>query len=218
MPKVVSRSIVCTDHRADNRDITALTVYYCWCGQVGLILDCKIHKLPLRQRDGARVIDSKKHKFKLSCIDASRPLREDEAVYVRWSDDEIEKQYRLRCRKCNLICFYKHSIDSDIIFIVTKSMNIRPRNPILAARLAPISSIKPNNQEPSSSRAACQPRRTESNYGNRFATVTVSTAEEEEAEAEAKEMANSYELNATIVQRELERQKEITKKRRVDDF
>lgn len=218
MPKVVSRSIVCTDQRADNRNATALTVYYCWCGQVGLILDTKVHKLPLRQRDGARVIDSKKHSYKLSCIDLSRALREDDAVYLRWSEDEIEKQYRLKCKKCNLVCFYKHSIDSDLIFIINKAMNIRPRNPLLAARLGTYNSIRPTPQGPSSSTNMRLPRRTESSSGSRFATVTVSTAEEEEAEAEAKEMANSYELNATIVQRELDRQREISKKRRTDDF
>lgn len=214
MPKVVSRSIVCTDHRTDKGG-ARLNWYYCWCGQVGLILDCKLHKLPLRQRDGARVIDSKKHTARLSCIDESRPLREDEAVYVKWSDDEIEKQYRLKCKKCDLICYYKHSIDSDIIFVINKAMNIRPRNPILAARIAATGGLNPSSQGPSKPRAADQPRRTESNYGSRFATVTVSTAEEEEAEAEAKEMASSYELNASIVQRELERQNMI-KKQRID--
>lgn len=217
MPKVVSRSIVCTDQRAENRDATALTVYYCWCGQVGLILDTKVHKLPLRERDGARVIDSKKHNYKLSCIDTSKALREDEAVYLKWSDDEIEKQYRLKCKKCNLICFYKHSPDSDYVFVINRAMNIRPRNPLLAARLGACGNMA-QNQGPSTSSGTSKPKRTESTYGSRFATVTVSTAEEEEAEAEAKEMANSYELNAIIVQRELDRQRELFKKRRTDDF
>lgn len=207
MPKVVSRSIVCTDQKVDARDESALTVYYCWCGQIGLILDCKAHKLPLRPRDGARVIDSKKHNFKLSCIDSKRPLREEDAVYVKWSDDEIEKQYRMKCKKCNLWCFYKHTPDSSTVFVVNKAMNIRPRNPLLAAKIA-------CGTRPSTSTNV---RKTEVNSG-RFASVTISTVEEEEAEAEAKEVANSFEVNATIVQRELERQRELTKRRKVDDF
>lgn len=204
MPKVVSRSIVCTDQRADPRDESALTVYYCWCGQIGLILDCKIQKLPLRKRDGARVIDSKKHNFKLSCIDTKRAFRDEDIVHVRWSDDEIEKQYRLKCKKCNLWAFYKHSRDSDVVFIVNKAMNLRPRNPLLAAKIACSAKDTTPISQPSTS--------VNKSSRGRFESVTISTVEEEEAEAEAKEVANSYELNATIVQRELERQK----RRRLD--
>lgn len=215
MPKVVSRSIVCTDQRTDPKEENALTVYYCWCGQIGLILDIKIHRLPLRERDGARVIDSKEHNFKLSCIDTKKPVREEDAVYVKWSDDEIEKQYRLKCKKCNLWVFYKHSPTSDLVFIVNKAMNIRPRNPLLAAKIA--SNVKEPAPCPRPSTSGGV-RRTEMNSGGRFASVTVSTMEEEEAEAEAKEVANSYELNATIVQRELERQRELKKRRLDGDF
>lgn len=217
MPKVVSRSVVCTDQRQDHRDEGALTVYYCWCGQIGLILDCKVHKLPLRERDGARVIDTKKHNFKLSCIDTRRPLREEDAVFVRWGQDEIEKQYRLKCKKCNLWTFYKHSKDSDVIFIVKKSMNIRPRNPLLAAKIASSSGPSTSSGHHKPSSASTSFRKTEVSSG-RFASVTISTMEEEEAEAEAKEVANSYELNATIVQRELDRQNELRKRRRLDDL
>lgn len=213
MPKVVSRSIVCSDHRTDSRDESDLTVYYCWCGQIGLILDCKIHKLPLRKRDGARVIDSKKHNFKLSCIDTKKPIRDEDVVFVEWDDNEIEKQYRLKCKKCNLWVFYKHSLDSEVLFIVNKSMNIRPRNPLLAAKLSSTGDYASTSRPSTSTNI----RKTEINSGGRFASVTISTVEEEEAEAEAKEVANSYELNATIVQRELERQKELRKRRKLHD-
>lgn len=217
MPKVVSRSVVCTDQKEPGgKDKNPLTVYYCWCGQIGLILDCKVHKLPLRERDNARVIDAKKHNFKLSCIDMKRPLREEDIAYVKWNDEEIEKQYRLKCKKCNLWAFYKHQPDSDIVFIVNKAMNIRPRNPLLAAKIA-------NSGAGTSSRASTSmaqtsgsmsgARRNEPGSNLRFASVTVSSMEEEEAETEAKEVANSYELNATIVKRELERQEELRRKR-----
>lgn len=202
MPKVVSRSVVCTDQKANPRDEQALTVYYCWCGQIGLILDCKIHKLPFRKRDGSRVVDDKKHNFKLSCIDTKKPIRDEDIVYVKWNDDEIEKQYRLRCKKCNLWVFYKHALNSNVIFIVNKAMNIRPRNPMLAAKISASTSIR----TPSTSSGV---RRTETKSGSRFASVTISTVEEEEAEVEAKEIANSYEINAAIVQQELNKRRKI---------
>lgn len=207
MPKVVSRSIVCTDQKPEPKDDSNLTVYYCWCGQIGLILDTKVHKLPLRERDGSRVIDTKKRNFKLSCIDLKRPFREEDIVFVKWSDDEVEKQYRLKCQKCNLWCFYKHSPDSNLIFIVNKAMNIKPRS---SAGTGTVNQTIPTTSS--------NFRKTEVQSGGRFASVTVSTMEEEEAEAEAKEVANSYELNASIVQRELDRQRELQKKRRIDEF
>lgn len=90
-------------------------------------------------------------------------------------------------------------------------MNIRPRNPLFAARSSGSSSI--NRTAPSGSNMV--PKRTEVNAGRRFASVTVSTMEEEEAEAEEKEASNSYEVNANIIRRELERQ-ELLKKRKLD--
>lgn len=215
MPKVVSKSIVCPDKRTKSRDDNALTVYYCWCGQIGLIIDCKVHKLPLRERDGARVIDPKKHNFKLSCIDMKKPLLDDVA-YVKWSDTEIEKQYRLKCKKCNLWAFYKHEPDSLLtspVFVVNKSMNTHPRKPLPAAKIG--GSVKDDQTGQSSTSASI--RRSQTNPNRRFGSVTVSTMEEEEAESEANEIANSYELNATIVKRELERQEELRKRRRIDD-
>lgn len=40
------------------------------------ILDCAIERLPVRPRDGARVIDGSKHAHKLSCD-------QDEIVYLK---------------------------------------------------------------------------------------------------------------------------------------
>lgn len=209
MPKVVSRSTIVTDYKTESKDESALTVYYCWCGQIGLIVDCKIHKLPLRPRDGARVLDPKRHNFKLSCLD-SKALKDEEIAYVKWSDTEIEKQYRYRCRKCKLWTFYKHSPDSDVVFIVKRAMNVK--NP-LTTKVS--TSYRENPSQPSTS--SHNPVRTETSSSGRFASVTITTLEEEEAEAEAKEVANSYELNATIVQRELDRQKSLNKRLKLDD-
>ena len=183
-----------------------------------------MHKLPLRERDNARVIDARKHNFKLSCVDMEKTLREEDIVYVKWNNEEIEKQYRLKCKKCNLWTFYKHQPESNIVFIVNKAMNIRPRNPLLAAKIAnsgagtSSSANKPTKSMSQTSGSTSGASRNEPGLNLRFATVTVSSMEEDEAETEAKEVANSYELNATIVKRELERQEELRRKRhRLDD-
>ena len=79
MPKVISRSIVVTDTR-DKEEYeadTPLYVYNCvcgtlalilgkffkrlsisWCALYGILLDTTLDKLPLRKRDGARVVDT----------------------------------------------------------------------------------------------------------------------------------------------------------------
>lgn len=220
MPKVVSRSIVCTDHKANARDESALTVYYCWCGSIGLVLDCKIYKLPLRKRDGSRVIDTKKHVYKLSCVETTGEAKagtlqlqmmKEEIVYVKWREHEIEKQHRLKCKKCNLWCFYRNSSDSNVIFIVKQAMNEAPRNPLLATKMAAGVKDAPTPQASSSGQRAGA-----SSSTGRFANVTISTMEEEEAEAEAKEIASSYEQNAALVQRKLEQQREMQKRARYD--
>lgn len=56
-----------------------------------LFLDCAIEKLPLRRRDGARVIDGSKHAHKMTCD-------QDETVYLKRLEG-IERQYRMKCKK-----------------------------------------------------------------------------------------------------------------------
>lgn len=120
-------------------------------------------------------------------------LREEDSVFVKWNDKEVEKQYRLKCQKCNLWVFYKHSIDSDITFIVEKSMNSRLRNPVLAARL---------NSQSSQASTSRDSRSQESSQ-----KVKVTSFDEEEVEIEENEVASSYERNAMIIQQELKRRK-----------
>lgn len=53
--------------------------------------DCAIEKLPLRKRDGARVIDGSKHAHKMT-------FDTDETVYIK-RQEGIERQHRMRCKK-----------------------------------------------------------------------------------------------------------------------
>ena len=62
-----------------------------------VIADCAIEKLPLRKRDGARVIDGSKHAHKMTC-------EQDEIVYLKRSEG-IEKQYRQKCKKYGIFYF-----------------------------------------------------------------------------------------------------------------
>lgn len=75
MPKIISKSIVCSDNQKDKDDSKheyeeeKLKTYYCICGQLSLIIgQLTIEKLPLRRDDGARVLDSTQIAHKASLL------------------------------------------------------------------------------------------------------------------------------------------------------
>lgn len=181
MPKVVSRSIACTDTRdaAANSD---LRIYYCLCGQMALILDCRLDHLPLRSRDGARVLDSDKHAHRIKCGDTT------ESVWIK-RETGVEKQIRSKCQSCNLPLFYRHDKSPNVLFVmrgsvVTQVADSSRRTPYDDQRALPIKRTKDMGK---------------------FSSTTVSTMDEEEDETEAREVADSYAENARIIEKQLMR-------------
>ncbi|XP_064542183.1 STING ER exit protein [Drosophila montana] len=221
MPKVVSRSIVCSDTK-DQEEYTEekpLNIYYCLCGKMSLILDCTLEQLPLREADNARVIDANEHANKLTYNPAPR------MIYIRRKGKGIEKQYRYSCRNCSLPLYYRHNSDSHVTFVMSNALvrnkGEKPLAMLLAAEAktktassttnaasAPPSTTAAPSSEDSgivdaSGKKIMVTRHTK-NMG-KFSSVTVSTIDEEEDEIEAREIADSYANNARIIEKQLQR-------------
>lgn len=131
------------------------------------IIDCAIERLPLRKRDGARVLDGLNHAHKLTCDP-------DETVYIK-RQELIERQYRFKCKKCGLLLYYKHDPQSTATFIVKGSL-------IKSSNEGPINDIY--NQVAVEKPKKIMVTKHTKNMG-KFSSVTVSTIDEEEDEIEA---------------------------------
>lgn len=190
MPKIISRSIAVEDTAkksgSSSKESEALNLYYCLCGQMAVILDRTLDKLPLRERDGARVIDGSKHTHKITPIF-------DEIVYIRRPGKGIEKQFRYKCKHCNLQQFYRHDQKSNVTFIF-KGAVVSSSNRLKQDQLIPAASTLTHREAVSRTK----------NMG-KFSSVTVSTISDDEDELEEKEIADSYALNAKIIEKQLER-------------
>ena len=197
MPKVVSRTIVCSDSR-DKEEYKegdeTLMPYFCICGQVAVILNCPLDRLPLRPLDGARVVDAKYHAHKLRCD-------ESETVYLK-RDKGIERQFRYKCKRCGLFLFYRHEKKTKITFIVDGAVKMAEKEEgeaasLLAAKPAPKKKVMV---------------RKHTKEMGKFGSVTVSTVDEEEEELEAAEIASSYAQNARVIAAQLEKRKSAQQK------
>ena len=192
-----------------------LHIYYCLCGQMVLVignphkmynlyipwithlqplLDSLLEKLPLRPVDNARVIDPKKNVQKIT-------TKGEEVVYIR-RDKGIEKQFRKKCIKCGLSVLYQHVSESNAApkFVIHKALTLD-------------STLKSVYDQ-----ITVEPKKVVKNIKRedrgKNGSVTVSTMDEEEDELEAREKANSYTLNAQIIEKQLER---LGKKRSNED-
>ena len=204
MPKIISRSVVCTDN--EDHEVYGekpLYTYYCLCGQMLLILDCTVDRLPLRKRDKARVIDKIKHAHRISNVET------DDTVYLRW-EEGIEQQIREKCSRCGLPVYYQHTETKNNIRFILKGALVSESE----------SSFKSNIYSKTEKPKEVKLVKHTKNMG-KFSSVTVSTMDEDEDALEAREIADSYAANAKVIEKQLERKGMVAKRKSlqtVDDI
>jgi len=194
MPKTVSKTVIVedfkleTERKKEEAEDKPLHVHYCLCGQMATILDRQLEKLPLRKRDGARVIDGAKHAHK-------EKLEFDEVVFVRRAEG-VEKQHRYKCKGCGLQLFYKHDTDRDVIFVFQGA--IRTANQGISQK---------DIYSQVAQEGLAKKRMVTKNFRTmgKYSSVTVSTVSDDEDELEDKEIAENYALNAQIINKQLDR-------------
>merc|ERR1711992_248816 len=176
-----------TGREAHEAEDKPLHVYYCLCGQMATILDRQLEKLPLRSRDGSRVIDGAKHANKTK-------LEFDEIVHIK-RPEGVEKQWRYKCQGCGLQLFYKHDPESRVMFVFKGAIRTT------AAGISQKDIYSQVAQEQPKKRMVTKNFRTM----GKNSCVTVSTVSDDEDELEDKEIAESYALNAQIINKQLDR-------------
>lgn len=218
MPKVVSRSILCTDaqnhqHEINNYD-TNLLVYDCICGQMCLIINQPLETLPLRKRDESRILDQQKEFiYKFYALDAT----DEDLIQISYKD-HFERRFFRRCPRCHLAVGYQQEISQQtqlaskmIVFLMRGSL--LERSKVTSSGSSNHNHRHHQNQRKSTSSSSNEQNKifiTKKEMG-KFSSVTVSTVDEEEEEIEAREIADSYAANARIIERQLERKRMLNK-------
>ncbi|KAL1228436.1 UPF0428 protein CXorf56 -like protein [Trichinella pseudospiralis] len=189
--------------------------YYCLCGELALISEKPLDRLPLRPRDRARVLDNEKGTYKTF----SKP---NETVYLLRSEG-VEVQCRLECKQCSAIMFYYSPDRPDILFLVDRAVVSSDQLNTAKAAAATVSGSGVGSCEDdgdgsdagSTTKKVMITKMVKS--GGKFGSVTVSTIDEEEEELEAKEIAASYSNNAIVVEKQM-RRKGMLNKRGAEQF
>ncbi|KRZ92414.1 UPF0428 protein CXorf56 -like protein [Trichinella sp. T8] len=211
--------------------------YYCLCGELALISEKPLDRLPLRPRDRARVLDNEKGTYKTF----SKP---NETVYLSryvvsaffclvccltytyiytYRSEGVEVQCRLECKQCSAIMFYYSPDRPDILFLVDKAVvssdqlnTAKASGPDVVGRSAVGYDGDVDGSGPSSTTKKVMITKMVKS-GGKFGSVTVSTIDEEEEELEAKEIAASYSNNAIVVEKQM-RRKGMLNRRGAEQF
>lgn len=233
MPKIISRSIAVDDTKNQKKTDQPLHLYYCLCGQMALILDRLLEKLPLRERDGARVLDSTKHTHKITpefdeiiyirrnfpsegtAIDDNHETKNDEEpdeeekeILRRKRVKNIEKQHRYKCKTCGLQLFYRHdATKQNVTFIIKDAVVSSAQSKANRDIYRQVALESTKHKVPHITK--------KTRTMGKFSSVTVSTISDEEDDIEEKEIADSYAMNAKIIEKQLER-KGVNMKRKSD--
>ena len=85
------------------------------------------------------MIDGSKHTHKITPIF-------DEIVYINRLNKGIEKQFRYKCKHCNLQQFYRHDRNSNVTFIIKGAVVSSSQNRLKKDQLIPPPSIAVQNR------------------------------------------------------------------------